>query len=306
VGLASPTKLNPGDADVSFNQEDSLPSLGFVITPVGKTTLRVSYSETVARQTFKELSPIEQQEYLGADIFIGNPDLKMSALRNYDVRLDYTPFKDGLFSFSWFRKDVVDPIEYVQRRTTSYGFTQPINYPSGKIIGYEFEGRQNVGHFWEGLNGFSLGGNVTFLDSMVLLPGEEADLFEIPSIKVSMKRRDMSNTPERLYNIFLTYELERLGTDIGIFYSVRGDTLVAGAGQDVNNFLPSVYEKEYGTLNLSLSQKVGKSGKLMFQIKNLTNPRIQEVYRSEVLHDDIVKTSYKKGIDYSLSIGFAW
>ena len=43
-------------------------------------------AETVARQTFKELTPILQQEFLGGPIFIGNPELGMSALNNYDLR----------------------------------------------------------------------------------------------------------------------------------------------------------------------------------------------------------------------------
>ena len=108
------TDLLPGDADVSFDQADVLPSLGFVLTPIKKITLRGSYSETVARPTFKELTPIQQQEFLGDDIFIGNPELQMSALKNYDLRLDYTPYNGGLISVSWFRKDIEGPIEYVQ------------------------------------------------------------------------------------------------------------------------------------------------------------------------------------------------
>jgi outer membrane receptor protein involved in Fe transport len=60
-GASGPVKLNPGDADVSYSQSDVLPSIGFVFTPIESVTLRGSYSETVARQTFKELTPIQQQ-----------------------------------------------------------------------------------------------------------------------------------------------------------------------------------------------------------------------------------------------------
>ena len=42
----------------------------------------------IARQTFKEITPILNQEYLGGPIFIGNPELKMSSVENYDLRLD--------------------------------------------------------------------------------------------------------------------------------------------------------------------------------------------------------------------------
>src|ERR1051325_5632026 len=63
-GASGDVRLNPGDADVSFAQDDVLPSIGFEAKPFEKITVRSSYSETVARQLFKELSPIRQQEYL--------------------------------------------------------------------------------------------------------------------------------------------------------------------------------------------------------------------------------------------------
>jgi hypothetical protein len=83
---------------------------------------------------------------------------------------------------------------------------------------------------------------------------------------------------------------------------VQGDTLVTGAGQSNGNFVPSVYAKEYGTLNLSVSQPLGDVFKLTVKAKNLTNPAIQSVYRSEYIDSDVIRSSYTKGIDFSVSI----
>jgi outer membrane receptor for ferrienterochelin and colicin len=116
----------------------------------------------------------------------------------------------------------------------------------------------------------------------------------------------MSNAPEHLYNIFMTYEWERLKANFNVFYTVKGDTLVAGAGEAGGNFIPSVYEKEYGTLNMSVSKKISEHGKVTFQVKNILNPAIQSVYRASVLPEDKIKTSFKKGVDYSLSVNFNW
>lgn len=297
-------KLNPGDADVDYTQEDILPSIGLVYTPWEKLTARLSYTQTTARQTFKELTPIQQQEFLGGDVFVGNPQLTMSALKNYDLRLDYTPFEEGLLSLSYFYKDVKDPIEYVQR-IAEYSYTTPVNYPDGTLSGVEFEARQGMGRLWDGLAGLSLGVNATFISSEVTLPESEARLFEQPNIRAPMPTRDMTNAPERLFNWFATYELDALGwkgAQAAVFYSVRGDTLIAGAGQSGGHFVPSVYETEYGTLNLSLSQKVGEHFSAKFQVKNLTDPEIQTVYRSAYIDEDVVKTSYRKGVEFSLGI----
>jgi hypothetical protein len=77
---------------------------------------------------------------------------------------------------------------------------------------------------------------------------------------------------------------------------------VAGAGQASGNFIPDVYAKAFGTLNLSVSQNIGKHLKVKFAAKNLTNPKIEEVYRSEFIDSDVTKTSFRKGIDFSISV----
>jgi outer membrane receptor protein involved in Fe transport len=306
-GATAPVALHPGDADVSFEQDDVLPSLGLVCEPIEQLTLRSSYSRTVARQTFKELTPIIQQEYLGGPIFIGNPDLQMSSLENYDLRLDARPYEGGLISLSWFDKHIEDPIEYVQR-VVGFTYTTPVNYPEGELSGYELEVRQSLGHFWDSLDGFSVGANGTLIDSEVQLPDDEIAGFNLPNIQVPITSRDMTNAPDHLYNLYLTYDLPRTGSQVALFYTVQGDTLVAGAGQANGNFVPDVYAKEYATLNLSLAQKLGKYFKLEFKAKNLTNPEIEEVYRSSFIGSDVTKTSYTKGIEYSLglSAGFSF
>lgn len=293
-----PGAVYPNGPDVDFSQNDVLPSIGFVFKPVKEVQLHGSYSQTVARQTFKELSPILQQEYLGGPIFVGNPGLQMSKIDNYDLRLDWNPYEGGLLSASYFYKDVKNPIEYVQGYF-SFDYTYPVNYPKGTLSGYEFEIRQKLDRFWKSMEGFSIGGNVTLINSEVTLPKREAD--SLRAAGFPEPTRDMTNAPEFLYNIFTTYDIERTGTQLALFYTVRGDMLIAGAA-DSGSYMPSVYEKEYGTLNFSWLQKLGKIWKLKFQAKNLLNPAIDTVYRSDYIDGDVQKTSYTKGIEYSIGL----
>lgn len=296
-GSETPQSLEPGEADVDFRQKDLLPSLGASWEPVEAVTLRAAWSRTVARQTFKELTPILQQEYVGAPIFIGNPDLEMSALTNYDLRADWVPHEGGLISASWFHKDIDDPIEYVQR-PLDFTFTTAVNYPKGVLSGYELEAREQLVNLVDALEGFGVGANATFIDSEVDLPQEEIDKFA--DIGVNLTSRDMTNAPDHLYNLFITYDTQDAQTQFALFYTLTGDTLVAGAGEAKSNFVPSVYAKQYGTLNFSASHKLSDRTTLQFQAKNLTNPRIEEVYRSDTT-EDAVKTSYTRGREYTLS-----
>ena len=302
-GSLAPTQLNQGDADVHFAEGRVLPSLGVIYKPVEHLTLRAAYSETLARQTFKELTPILQQEYLGGPIFIGNKDLLMSDLRNYDLRADYTPFEGSLFAVSWFAKDIDKPIEYVQQLAT-FDFTTAVNYPTGQLSGFEFEARQGLGVLWDPLDGLSFGANATLLKSQVDLPESEQAGFNLPNISAPMATRDMTNAPAHIYNAYLSYEVAEWGTQIAAFYTVQGDTLVAGAGQSVGNYVPNVYATQFDTLNVSVSQSLGKYFKLQLQGKNLTNPAIRQVYRSDYTPGDVTKTSYTDGIDYSIGLTF--
>jgi outer membrane receptor protein involved in Fe transport len=170
------------------------------------------------------------------------------------------------------------------------------------LTGYEFAGRQAVGQFWDVLTGLSIGANATFIESEVVIPPEERSLEE------KLEKRDMTNAPEHLYNSFATYDLEETGTEVTLFYTVKGDTLISGSSGAPNqrDFLPSVYATEYGTLNLSIIQRIGEHIKLKFSAKNLTNPRIKTVYRTHLLEEDVIKTAYTKGIDYSIGISAEW
>jgi len=295
------TRFGP-EADVSFSQDDVLPSLAVEVTPVRPVKIRASYSETVARQTFKELSPVMQMEYLGADIFVGNPDLRMSALDNYDLRLDYEPYKGGLLSVSWFHKDVKDPIEYVQRFQASLFYTTAVNYPEGWLEGWEFEVRQDLGRLWASLEGFTAGANATFIKSEVTLPDEERDAFA--AVGAPTSTRDMMGAPEHLYNLNLTYEHAKYRTQIGLFYTVRGDTLTEGGVALGTSYVPDVYSQQFGTLNVSVMQPIRDHLKIMFQAKNLTDPEIKEVYRSSYVSGEATKSSYRRGIDLALGLEY--
>ncbi|MEZ5978090.1 MAG: TonB-dependent receptor [Planctomycetota bacterium] len=300
-GSVGPVQLIPGAGDVSIEQTDVLPALGLEWRPFDKWTFRASWSRTIARQTFKELTPILQQEFLGGPIFIGDPGLRTSDVTNWDLRAEYVPYKGGLASVSFFRKDITDAIEYVQR-LIAFTFTTPTNYPSGRLQGVELEWRQDLGRLVDELDGLSFGMNATFIDSVVKLPPDEVADFLKPEIQAPITERDMTAAPEHLYNLYLTYDLPDTGTQLGLFYTVQGDTLLAGPGESKGNFIPSIYAAEYDTLNFSVSQKLGEHFKLQIQAKNLTNPDIETVYRSQYIGADVTKTSSSKGIDFSIAL----
>lgn len=149
----------------------------------------------------------------------------------------------------------------------------------------------------------AVGANATFIDSEVRLTDEEIAAFGQPNIAAPMETRKMTSAPDHLYNFYVNYDSERTGTRVSLFYTIQGDTLVAGAGESNGNFVPSLYATEFDTLNLNVSQELASFATIQFQAKNLTNPAIKTVYRSEYTGDDVTRFSSTRGIDYSISIG---
>ncbi len=288
-------------ANTSLIQEDVLPSIGFLFEPIERLTFRGTYSETVARPTFKELTPAVQYEYLGSEPFVGNNELQMSALKNYDLRAEYYPNPQLFLSASWFSKKIQNPIEYQLDVAANSSFIRAVNYPEGELSGYELEARQRLGMFWSGLENFSIQGSATFIDSQVTLPENELHQYRVAGI-TPFTTRDMRETPAYLLNTSLLYDNEHSGTQVGIFYTIKGDTLVAG-GSKKGNYYPDLYAEPYGELSASISQKIWTNWKVTLRAKNLLNPEIKTVYRSPYYDDEATHSSYTKGISYSASLG---
>ena len=276
-----------------------MPSLTLIYELTEQLTFRGAYSQTVARPTFRELSPVRQQEFLGSEQFFGNPDLKMSAIENFDFRTDYRPTPGGLISFSLFHKSIDDPIEYIRAGNTSFGgFTVPVNFSEGEITGGEIEIRQDMGDLFPELLGLTLGANGTIIESEVIVPDDQV------TVPIGQTSRQMLNAPEYLLNFFVTYRSEDTGTEVGLFYTIRGDTLVTGSSAALNAndpFTPNVFETAYDTLNFTIAQKLSEHLKIKFSAKNLTDPDIQRVYRSPIT-PETVQSSYNKGISLSVSL----
>ncbi|MEZ6037085.1 MAG: TonB-dependent receptor [Planctomycetota bacterium] len=290
--LANPTR----------SQHDVLPSYGLIYDLRDDLTVRGSYSETLARQTFKELSPIFQQEYIGGPVFVGDPNLEISHVENVDFRVDYLPLEGSLFSVSWFRKVIDDPIEYVEA-AQGFTFTKPVNYPRGTLKGWEVEARQELGSLWAPLAGINVGGNSTWIEASVRRPDYEVLQFQQFQGVRPQSSRDMTAAPDYLWNLFATYDLAATGTSLGVFYTVTGDTLLQGPGPSNSAFVPATYDKRYDNLSATLSQDLGRGVRLQLSVQNLTNAQREQFYSTEYLAEDVTRRTYKTGVTWALSIG---
>jgi TonB-dependent receptor len=288
--------------DSSIDQVDWLPMIGLNWNLMEQLVLRLSYAQTLARPNFFEIVPVVQYEYVGGPIFIGNPQLQMSSLENYDARLDWTPEEGWLISGSVFYKTIDKPIQYAQRFASFGEYTSAYNFPNATLFGVEIETRVTLEPLLgEDLKGLAVGGNFTLMNSSVTLPQQDITAFQ--AYGVSVDSVPMTGTPDYLFNANVTYDYEPLGTQIGLFYNYQGKSLISAPAPTLLELSPSIYQMPYGTLNFTLRQPLLWGFAANFAAKNLTNPARETQYETTDGFTGLNST-YTAGIDLQFGLSF--
>src|SRR5262249_41670498 len=141
---------------------------------------RLSYSRTVSRPDFRELSPFDFNNVLGGFVTAGNPDLKRASIQNFDARWEWFPGGNQLVAASFFAKTFTNPIE--QTIVASNDLRQTfVNAKGARNIGVELELRRSLAMFSPRLREFGISGNFTFVDSSIDIRPEDATIITSPS-----------------------------------------------------------------------------------------------------------------------------
>ncbi|NJM24673.1 MAG: TonB-dependent receptor [Bacteroidia bacterium] len=256
------------------------PSANIVYALTDDQNVRVSYSRTVARPSFKELSfaqildPVSNRIFNGALFTYPDWDgnLKQTLIDNFDVRWEMFQQRGQLLSISAFYKKFDDPIELIRIPTalTNNEF-QPRNVGDGTAIGAEFEFKKSFGFLTSLLNNLFVSGNITVVKSALDMSDTEFNARkEFEKDGQTLERtREMSGQAPYVVNLGLSYEDAELGFDGGFFYNVNGPTLtVVGGG-----LFPDVYSEPFHSLNFNMNKGIGKEKKvtLTLSVSNILN-----------------------------------
>ena len=283
------------NAESSISEDHVLPSLNLVYSISERQNLRFAFTETDARPSFRELTPAAEFDAIGSFLIIGNENLKMSEIKNYDLRWEMFPSdRDGLFAVSVFHKDLSNPIEQVINR---FGFISWENVEEGQVQGIELEARKKINALSSDFAVLTIGGNFSYIDSEVNRSQLEIDrkLAEFPDLSPT---RELQGQSSLIYNMNASWEHYRKGTGITFSYNNTGDRLYAVT----NARLPLVDESPADNLDLILSQRLGPSWKFKFKVSNLLDA---ETERFHVFRDEVFPYAYSEtGRTFSLSVSY--
>ena len=279
------------DDEKVIDKLDIFPSTNFIYSLKENSNLRLAYSKTTARPSFKEVSIAEIYDPLSNMTFNGNINLKPSYIDNLDLRYELFGEDNQLFAISGFYKSFKDPIELTYYEASTENF-QPKNLGNAKVYGLELELRRQISQ--------SLGINI---NASVIESRQQYGASEL-SLRTKGLRdgeslgtyRNLQGQSPFLINSSLDYKNEN-GLRAGLFFNMQGKTLeVVGTG-----FAPDVYTQPYESLNLNMSKSYGKNQNktVTIKVENILDSKKESFYESFKAENEIFSFR-EQGTTFSL------
>ncbi len=309
----SGTEGNNLDNEKVLDSFDLFPLLNLILSLKEDQNLRFSYSRTIARPSFKELSFAQIIDPVSNRIFNGglfpyegdwDGNLSETRISNFDLRWELFMERGQLLSLSAFYKSFDDPIELVRipAALTTNEF-QPRNVGDSYLYGGELEFRKTLDFIAQGLSNFSVNGNITVVKSSLQMNDAEFRArknFEKVGETIENKR-EMAGQAPYIINAGLAYNSTKAGMDAGFFYNVKGRTLsVVGGG-----LFPDVYAIPFHSLNFNMNKSFGaeRRASVSFNISNILGDMREEMYGAFEAEDQVF---YRYNPGTELGIGFKY
>lgn len=294
--------INAESADITLspgklNNRDILPSVNLIFSINENMNVRLAYTHTVARPSYRELTPYETVDFSGDFVFSGNANLKRTLIKNYDLRWEWFIGLGEIVAISAFYKDFDSPIERVFDVKAAKKITVQ-NVPNSTVMGLEFEFRRNLSSISDLLRQFSISTNLTLVHSQVEIPSDELFIIRNNDPDAS-ERRPLTGQSPFIVNVDLSYFNENLGLSSDLFYNVFGERLSAIA----LGAAPDVFERPMNMLNFTTRKKLFRNYNLSISARNILNASIKQSQKLEN-GAEFIYSSYNTGRTFSMGINY--
>ncbi len=290
---AESQKKNIEKGELSDN--DILPAINLTYTLIDNMNVRLAYTRTLSRPTFREIAPFASFSPVAPTI-VGNPELNRSLIDNIDLKWEYFFKPDEIISFGLFYKNFTDPIEMVDNPVAVNPEISYQNVEQARNYGFEAEFRKSL-DFINALRNMYFGVNFAYIRSEVSI-----DPQELESIRALMPdhpdTRPLFGQAPYIVNGILGYKNVKIGHSANIVFNMTGEriSLVTKGGT------PDVYEQPLPLLDINIRQNMGSHFVLTLKAKNLLNSMRKEVYHYN--SEDYSYYEYSLGRVFGLGIAY--
>jgi outer membrane receptor protein involved in Fe transport len=277
----------------TLDEAHLLPAAGLVTELRTHMNLRLHFAQTIARPSFREITPTRNYDVTTDDLFIGNPFLEITEVNNYDLRWEWFRRPGEVLAASLFYKDLKKPIEleYTDQQANISTYR---NRESATLYGIELEARTRLDLLWDPLADFSLGVNVAYIISKVPLTDVELATKRQLDPGIDSTRPLYDQSPYIL-NLDLGYDIPSTHTSITLAANLTGERLYIANPLGVD-----VYEHPPPSLDLIVNQRLSQHWKLRFTALNLLDPEYRRTYGSSP--EGLVFSSYRRGMRFGLKL----
>ncbi|MEO5926701.1 MAG: TonB-dependent receptor [Bryobacteraceae bacterium] len=281
----------PGSIPVraALQNRDPVPAVNLIYAVSQTQNLRVSYSRTVSRPDFRELSPFDFNNVLGGFVTVGNANLKRAIIDNYDFRWELFPGGNQLIAASFFMKDFHSPIEstILPSNDLRQSF---INAKGARNSGFELEARQDLSRLSHLLKEFSISSNFTFVNSNIQIKPEDA-------LILTSKNRPLLGQSKVVYNGAIQWNRPKWHSDARLFAGYVSRRIT-----DVGTFdLPDIYQEATPNIDFVYQYTRGERGQWQYRIEgeNLTNTDFRWTQGPFTQRQYVLGRTFQVGLTYS-------
>ena len=281
--------LSNPDAPPVVAGEDAastLPAAAFTWSYSADAQVRASYSRTLSRPDFRELSPAPYLDPLLDVQVVGNPELVTASIRNYDLRWEYYFSPVEAVSIGAFLKEFENPIE--KTRLPGSGVLLSLdNAQSARNYGIELDVTKGLEFVadWPGFRhvhgdwaNWSVGFNYARIKSSIQLDPLDA------SFQTNLERPMQGQSPY-VANLQIGHQAGDGSSEATLLYNVSGRRIAAVgvAGQ------PDIYEEAFRQLDFQYRRALGNDWSFKLRLRNLLDPAVRYTQGPETTRE------FKKG-----------
>jgi len=260
-----------------------------------KHRLRLAYARSLNRPELRELAPFTYYNFALNVDQAGNPTLKPATLHHLDLRYDFSPTLNQLFSAGAFYKHIQNPIENYILRGADNPILQFGQAASAYLVGAEVEARMHL------LKRLEVISNLAFIYSQVDMGDRVTGL----AGESQARYRPLYGQAPYIVNLILTYTSPSQAWQItGALQQIGPRIFWVG-----DNLNPTVYEMPRLVSDLTLRRNLGR-WYIQLQARDIFNQPF--VYRQDTnlngrieKNEDIV-IRYVRGSEWSVQVGVEW
>ena len=307
--------FKPVDSNIEkvIDEDYNLPSFTLTYLPDFDENLQIRFgiSQTIARPTFRELSPtlfidVDTDRVIAGSLFLEN-----SEIDNIDLRLEYYWGFNQFLTAGIFFKDIMNPIEEVVNESGDLIITSYQNVPKAEVSGFEIEYERVYEELmpnidWAKTKEFILKMNFTATESEVIVnPGDtyinsSGSVVDATTLFANGRDTRLQGQSEEIANFQIGWDDLQNGSQGTLIVNYVSDR-VRARGIDV---LPDIYEDPPLLVDFVYSRNIDyrdSNLKLSLELRNLLD---EEYYAA--MADTVVYDQYNLGSSVSLGFKFSF